>query len=373
MTSKIWDKLDKEFGGALHRGDENARMRVDVIPFPSPSLNDAVGYGGLPIGRISQCHGAEGSGKTMFAMLMVKQVQQLYPKSEVFWIDAEYSFDSKWAESLGIDLTRIQIYKENDGAKVFTALCGASNDKGKKVKPGVLDLVASQDLDVRLIVLDSIAQLIPPVESGRGFDEQEMAALARLLPKGFRVTSKMLSQTNCAMLCINQAREKLGERIPTITYPGGRSYRHSLSLAMQFTASSAKDNVLVDSRGGKSGHKIIAKIDKTRGGPDKHRAEFFLDFTKGVVNKGEEIALLGEAYGVITRPNIQSWEYRGEVVRGKQNFFDKLDEDEGLQAAILQEIEDLKEAGVERNNSVFSDEGLESAHDLSDDSNESGE
>lgn len=374
-TSKIWEKLDREFGGGLHRGDETAKMKVDVIPFPSESLNDAVGYGGLPIGRISQFHGPEGSGKTMFAMLMVKEVQQLHPDSEVLWIDAEYSFDSKWAASLGIDLSRLRVYKENDGAKVFKALCGSTNDKGKKTTPGVLDLVENKELNVKLIVLDSIAQLIPPVETGRGFDEQEMAALARLLPKGFRVTSKMLSQTNCSMICINQAREKIGERIPTLTYPGGRSYRHSLSLAIQLTASSAKDNVLTDVRDNKSGHKILAKVEKTRGGPDKHRAEFFIDFKKGVVNKGEEIALLGESYGVITRPNLQTWEYKGESVRGKQNFFDKIDADPNLQQEIIEEINSLKERGVEKDNSVFSktDSNLNIEETFVDDKTESEE
>lgn len=353
-SEKIWEKLGKEFGeGSLFRASSPTQLKVEVIPTPSPSLNDAIGFGGLPLGRISQFHGPEAAGKTMFAMLMVKQAQELYPESEVVWIDAEYSFSNKWATSLGIDTDRLIVIRENDGAKVFTYLCGKSNDKGKKVKPGILDLIAANELDVKLVVLDSIAQLIPPVEDGRGFDEQEMAALARLLPKGFRVTSSLLSKANCAMLCINQAREKLGARVPTLTYPGGRAYRHSLSLTVQFMASEAKDNILYNSREEKIGHKILAKVEKTRGGPDKHRAEFFLSFNEGVVKKGSEVALLGHAYGVVDRPNAQMWEYKDMSIRGAENFANELEANPDLMNAIIAEVEEMKESGVEKDNSVF--------------------
>jgi len=287
------------------------------------------------------------SGKTAFAMLMVKEFQEKFPESDVLWIDAEFSFDTKWANNLGIDLTRLRIIRENNGAAVFTMLCGKYNDKGKKSVPGVLDLIASKDLDVQLIVLDSIAMLIPPVEHGRGFEEQEMAALARLLPKGFRATSELLSKSNCAMICINQAREKIGERIPTLTYPGGRSYRHSLSLAIEFVGSTAKDNVLFDSRGEKVGHRMLAKVQKTRGGPDKHKASFFIDFTKGVVKIGEELATLGDAYGVISRPSTVTWEFEGQSFKGKNAFYDFLDENPEARDKIVKEIQAAKERGVD--------------------------
>lgn len=346
-SDAIWKKLDKEFGGSvLFKADDAIKMKVDVVPFPSPSLNEAVGFGGLPLGKISQFHGPEGSGKTFFAMLMVKEFQKNYPNTDVLWIDAEFSFDTSWAEKIGIDLSRLRLIKENNGAKVFTMLCGKYSDKGKKTTPGVLDLVVSKDLDVKLVVLDSIAQLIPPVEHGRGFDEQEMAALARLLPKGFRSTSELLSKSGSAMICINQAREKIGERIPTMTYPGGRSYRHSLSLAVQFVASTAKDNVLKDDRDDKFGHKILAKVEKTRGGPDKHKAEFFLDFSKGVVNIGEEVATLADQYGLVERPNNTMWEWGGKSFRGKNAFYEFLDENPDVVKEILKGVSEARERGV---------------------------
>ena len=105
-VDNVWDKLSKEMGGSLFRATDKARLDIESVPTPSPSLNDAIGdnFGGIPIGRISQLYGPEGCGKSFFAMLMVKEFQEKYPTSECVWIDSEYSFDSKWAAKIGIDL-----------------------------------------------------------------------------------------------------------------------------------------------------------------------------------------------------------------------------------------------------------------------------
>lgn len=341
-------EFNKTFDNSAQLGTDKLAVPEEVISFPSLTLGDATHVWGLPRGRIAQFHGPEGGGKTFMAMLMAKQAQEQYPGSCVIWVDAEYSFNRQWAKSIGIDMSRFVIIRDNMAASIFTKLCGRSNDKGVKIELGVLDHIANGTLNCKLIVLDSIANMIAPVEEDRGFDEQEMAGLARFLKKGMQRISGMLSATNTAFLCINQAREKIGARIPTLTYPGGRAWRHILSLAVLFMPSTAKEGVMQDEQENKKGHKIIATVEKTRFGADKWKAEFWLDFSKGVVKTGEEAAILGDAYGVVSRPNNTKWEYKDLTVTGKDNFFAALEERPDLIASIVEEIKGLKSNEVSR-------------------------
>lgn len=340
--------FNKTFDDCAQLGSEKLSMPEEVIEFPSLTLGDATHCWGLPRGRISQFWGPEGGGKTFMAMLMAKQTQLQYPGSSVVWIDAEYSFSRDWARSLGIDMKRFIIIRDNMAASVFTKLCGRSNDKGVKVDLGVLDHIEKGTLNCKLIVLDSIANLIAPIEEDRGFGEHEMAGLARFLKKAMQRVSGPLSATNTAFLCINQAREKIGARIPTLTYPGGRAWRHMLSLAVLFVPSTAKDGVILNHEEKKMGHKIIATVEKTRFGADKWKAEFWIDFSKGIVKRGEEAAILGDAYGVVQRPSLTKWVYKDLQAVGKDNFFAALEERPDLITNIVAEIKALKKDDVKR-------------------------
>jgi recombination protein RecA len=330
---------------AARKASDPQAYKGEVIEFPSLTLGDASHYWGLPLGKITQFHGPEGCGKTFFAMLMVKQAQDKYPGSSVVWFDAEYSFNETWAKNLGIDTDRLVIVPENNAAVIFTMICGRSNDQGKKIDLGILDHVGGKTLDCKLIVLDSIANLIYPIEENRGFDEQEMAAGARFLMKGMKRTTPMLAETGTSFLCINQAREKIGERIPTLTYPGGRPYRHTLSLAVLFKASGSKDGQIQSENERKQGHKILATVEKTRAGPDKWKSEFWLDFSKGVVNRGAEAAMLGDAYGIISRPNAVTWIYEDLTVKGKDAFAAALEARPDLVEKLIAHIQEIKTSG----------------------------
>lgn len=374
-TGKIWEKLNKELGGDLFfRASEPLRLNWDVIDYPCVSLGSAVGVWGLPLGKITQFHGAENSGKTFLAMLMAKETLAKYPNSEVVWIDAELSFDKKWAKKIGLDPEKVIVINSNLGVDIFTALCGKVNDKGKKTVPGIFDLAQAGELDVKLVVLDSLAQLIPPAEQNRGFEDMEMAALARFLPKALRILRPMLAKSNAAMICINQLRDSMTPKSQP-SYPGGRAYRFNLDFAIKLHPSTQEENILRDAKGEKLGHKIIATVEKSRGGVNKHQAEFFLDFTKGIVRQGEELALLAAAYGVVDRPNNKSWSYDGKVIVGKDNFFAYLDESPDLRRKIFEEIKEKKSSGVEINLEL-SEEARKFAQekpDFDDDENETEE
>lgn len=346
---KILAKFMKDFGeAAAFKANDPVVNQVDFIPFPSFSVGDAAHIWGWPRGRISQLHGTPGSGKTFYALLSVREAQRLSPTSVQIWVDTEFQFNSQWAESLGIDTDRIILIQDNNGASVFSKLFGRVNDKGKKNKFGLVDYIREGELDADMIVLDSIANLVPPVELGRNFEDQNIAALARFLPGAFNRAAADISETKAAMICINQARVDMGSYAGGITYPGGFKYKHILSLAIRLTASMAKDSTLFDDEGRKIGHKVLVTVEKTRFGPDKYKTDFMVNFFKGVVNLGEEAAMLGAAYGIVNRPNNLMWEYGEHSIKGKDNFFEFLDAETELRERILAEIKEAKTRGLTR-------------------------
>lgn len=348
---KAWAEINKSFGNKMFRGDEQVKFDIGVIPFPSPSLADASHFGGVPFGKISQFHGPEGSGKTFMAMLTAKQVLDSDPTAEVMWFDCEQSFNKEWADSMGLDMTRFHYSDENVGAEVFSMICGKPSASGKgKGTPGILDYNKQGLMNVKLIVLDSIAALIPPAELDKDMSAFEVAALARFLPKALRVTSAKLSQTDTALLCINHAKEAIGDNVNKYTYPGGRGLRYMLSLVVLFDTTQSKSATLFDEDDNKYGHRLDCTVEKTRGGPNKWKAKIWLNFRDGCMAKiGEEVALLGESYGVVTRPTNSRWVYKDIDINGKDNFFEFLDEEPEIRDEIVAACENIKSSGGIRN------------------------
>lgn len=348
--TKAWDKLAKDFGeSAGFKADNPVQTVVDTIDFPSFALGDACNIWGWPTSRISQVHGLPGSGKTFVALLSVKAAQIKDTKSEQVWVDTEYQFNPVWASSLGVDISRVHVIKNNDAAQIFSTLFGRVNDKGEKNKMGIVDYARSGDLNINFIALDSIANLSPPVEKGRNFEDQNIAALARFLPGAMNRAMADIASTKIAMLCINQARVDMVSYGGGITYPGGFKYKHCLSLAVRLNASAAKDATLFSPDGKKIGHKVLVTVEKTRFGTDRSKTEFWANFYKGVVNLGEEAATLGAAYGVIERPNNVKWKYKGKEVVGKDNFFAVLDENKVMRDEVMAEVRDAKIRGLTAN------------------------
>jgi len=359
-TNKGWELINKIYGDKMFRGDEPQKLCHDVIAFASPTLADATHFGGVPKGILTQFHGPEGGGKTFAAMLQAKQVLDDDPAAEVVWLDAEFSFQKAWATKIGLDMSRVHVMQENIGSELFEILVGIPGKKEAKPKPGILDLKMAGALNVQLIVLDSIAAIVPPVEEGRTVAEQDMAALARFLPKAFRMVMAKLAKANVAMICINQARDLMGARVPTLTYPGGRSYKHTLSLAILFNATQAKTTSLYDANGVKYGHKVICTVEKTRGGPNKQKAEVWFDFRNGRVAKlGEETALLAAAYGVVEKPSATKWSYDGVEVVGRENFFQYLEDNPDVMQKILAECRDVKAKGADRAATLSEDSSVD--------------
>lgn|SRR3990167_6975 len=346
-TAKIWEKLNKDHGGdAFFRGNEKMKFNLDVINFPSVALGSATGIWGAPKRKITQFHGQEGSGKSFLAMLQIKEAQKEKGTEQVL-IDTESSFNQGWAESLDIDMSRLQVLVKNNGAEIFTALCGKVNKEGKKTAQGVFDYCTAGELNVNLIVLDSIADIQPPAESNRGFEEMEVAALARFLPRALRILRPMLERSNTALVCINHLRDGMNGGQPS--YPGGRAYKHNLDIAIKLHPCGGAEDTLFDDKKEKIGHKVLATVEKCRFSVNKHKAEFWLDFTRGVVKTGEELASIAAGYGIVERPNNRNWVYNGELTVGAANFGKKLEANPELMKEILGKIKKRKEEGFKAN------------------------
>ena len=363
--AKIWESLISEFGGnSMFRADEKARFSMEGVPLPSIALGAACGTFELPFGKIGLFYGAEGSGKSLTCLLAIKETQKKYPKTKCVLVDAEGSADRKWMAQLGIDLSRLMIVNSSDGVEIFSILCGVYNDKtGKKTKLGILDRVIAGELDVKLIVLDSIANIQPPQEAGRSFSSNEISPLPKFLNRSLRFCRPMLAKAGAAMLTVNHLRIKMDGHGGTY-FPGGNTLKHQCDLIVKQHPSTKAEMQILDEHGNKQGHGLICTCEKTRFGPNRHQAGFFLDFRFGVVRLGEELATVAVAFGVVQHPTPQSsWVYGEHSVKGKEKFGQLLESDPKLFKEVFDKVKANKDAGVEGVLEV-SDEAKEAAKDV---------
>jgi len=322
---KIWNSMKKIYGN-----DGHSIGNIEVINSGSDSLNDALGVWGLPKGRIIQFAGKESSGKTLMSLIAIKEWQKLDPENWAIFVDAEYTYDKFWAKQLGVDTDRVFLIKENSGVEIFDQLCGIPNKElGKaKAKPGILDLEKENPSGLGIIVIDSIAGMIPPITMTKEVGNTNIAPMGRFLPDALPRIIPLLSQTGVILIAINQVRVDVGKMWgdPTST-PGGKALKHYSSVMVHFTASESKKNLILNSSEDVIGHIVGARIDKNKVGPPRRVCSFSIDYTNGVINRNIEIGELAIKYGVIERPNNTSYVYGEERWVGKDNFFNSINND----------------------------------------------
>lgn len=200
-------------------GDIGTVGAYEIIRTGSPSLDYALGIGGMPRGRIIQLAGKESSGKTLLSMLCMKSWLNENPDNTVMFIDAEYTYDANWARSLGVDTSRVIVAKTNDAKKIFEGLLGKmtvnkTTGKASKSVKGVLDLV-KEGVDPRfknlgLVVLDSVAAMNTPMEADAAVAKQHMAPMPRFLSTELKKLTPAIADANVTMIFINQVRTDPG-------------------------------------------------------------------------------------------------------------------------------------------------------------------
>jgi len=352
MTATEAEKeIVKFFGEDTIFFDGNISTRYDAISTGSPLLDEAIGIGGIPMGRITQLAGQESSGKTMLALSCIKAYLDENPKNTALFIDSEYTYDPEWARSQGVDISRVMVIKTNDARAIFQGLIGTMkvNSKTKKVSKsmkGILDhVIEGEDprfKNLGIIVLDSIAVLNTPLEIAADIGKANMAPIPRFLSTELKKLTPIVAQANVAFIGINQVRVNLGQMFgdPT-TSPGGKALKHACSLMINMAPVFSADSVIKNEAGDKIGHTVRAKIQKNKVGAPFRQAEYKVEYKKGVVNVEEEIFDLAVKYGLIERPSSQSYLVNGEKVRGRDSAIARLVSEDGLLESFNQTVKEI--------------------------------
>lgn len=352
----ILRQLRKHHGDeGIFAGNESMYTFSDVIPTGSYKLDDALGIWGIPQGHVVQYAGFESSGKTMLSLSTIAEWQKLDKRNWAYFVDAELAFSQSWAEDLGVDLSRLVVLRENNAVKIFETLVGQPNKKDPtkpKVKKGILDLeIENGGSGLGLIVIDSIAFMIPPGEDTSHVGKANMALMARFLPPELRRITPLLSKTGVSLICINQLRTQPGVMYGNPVHsPGGSALKFACAMMIHLAKINKKESLILES-GEQVGHHVRARIDKNKKAPPHRVAEFGIKYFSGVAEKNIELRELGVKYGIINKPNNVTYEFDGRKFKGKDAIDSHL-LDDTLHKDLIEGIKNKKFEMIENNTPI---------------------
>ena len=311
-------KLEKDFGkGTVMRlGDPSAQVAVETIPTGSLSLDLALGLGGVPKGRIVEIYGPESSGKTTVALHMIAEVQKR--GGIAGFIDAEHALDPVYAKNIGVDIDELYISQPDSGDQALEIT-------ETMVRSGAMDI----------IVVDSVAALVPKQEIEGDMGDSHVGLQARLMSQALRKLTPVISKSNCVVIFINQLREKGGVIYgnPEVT-TGGRALKFYASVRIEVR----KGEKIVD--GGEIiGYTTKCKVVKNKVAPPFKETQFDMIFGEGISRLGE-IITMGEELGFIKKSGAW-YSYNGERLgQGKEKTKKFLKENDDLRLEIEGKIKE---------------------------------
>ncbi len=304
-------QIEKSYGkGAIMRLGDNMQVNVDVIPSGSLSLDLALGIGGVPKGRIIEIYGPESSGKTTLALHIIASAQK--QGGEVAFVDAEHALEPAYARALGVNIEDLLI---------------SQPDTGEDALAITETLVRSGAVDV--VVVDSVAALVPRSEIEGEMGDSSVGVIARLMSQALRKLAGSISKTNCIVVFINQLREKIGVMYGNPeTTPGGRALKYFSSVRIDVrrieTLKNGSEIV---------GNRTRAKIVKNKVAPPFKEAEFDIMYGEGISKVGEIIDLAvklelidkGGAWFTIGDARIQGRDAAKQYLKDHPDVADELE------------------------------------------------
>jgi recombination protein RecA len=321
--SLVLNQIEKSFGkGAIMRLGDATRMRVETISTGAMTLDIALG-GGLPKGRVIEIYGPESSGKTTLALHAIAEIQR--SGGVAAFVDAEHALDPTYSAALGVDIDNLLV---------------SQPDSGEAALEIVDQLVRSAAVDI--VVIDSVAALVPRAEIEGNMGDSHMGLQARLMSQALRKITGSISKSGCTVIFINQLRQKIG-----VVY--GSPETTTGGTALKFYASVRLDirriQTLKRANDGEYGNRVKVKVAKNKVAPPFRIAEFDIIFGKGISTVGCLVDLADET-GIITRRGAW-YSYDGDnIAQGRDNTVKYMEENPEMVEKIQKLVLDKLNAGT---------------------------